>query len=97
MMISSRYQYRGGDINTNKKIIVNFYVCVYFVSLYGCEDPEDPICEKRRTGFFITFNDCRLLWVSRLQMEVYLSSLHSKHVSLSKYLGNFFPLKNIIK
>ena len=45
-------------------------------NLYGYEDPEYPICVNTMTGSVITSDDCPILWVSNLQIEVCLLTLH---------------------
>ena len=45
----------------------------------------------------VTFSNCTLLWVSKLQTEISLSTLHSEYVALSHYVRESLPLKIIIK
>ena len=45
----------------------------------------------------VTFSNCPLLWVSKLQTEISLSALHSEYVELSQYVRVLLPLKSIIK
>ena len=53
--------------NPSKKRVVDFYADADFAGLWGHEDPQDPICARSRTGFVVTFANCPLLWVSKLQ------------------------------
>ena len=64
--------------NLSKKTVVDCYADAYFAGLWGHGDPQDPICERSRTGFVVTFANCPLLWVSKLQTEIALSTLHSE-------------------
>ena len=66
-------------------------------NLYGYEDPEYPICVNIMTGSVITSDDCPILWVSNLQIEVFLLTLHYDYVVLSKSLRGVLPLNSIIK
>ena len=63
----------------------------------GHEDPQDPICERSRTGFVVTFATCPLLWVSKLQTEIALSNLHSEYVALFHSVRALIALKSLIK
>ena len=63
----------------------------------GHEDPQDPICARSRTGFVVTFSNCPLLWVSKLQTKIAFSNIHSEYVSLSHYVRALLPLKSLIK
>ena len=53
---------------------VNCYVDADFAGLFGVEDPADPISVKSRTGYVIMIANCPLLWVSKLQQEISLST-----------------------
>ena len=59
--------------------------------------PQDPICAISRTVFVITFANCPLLWVSKLQTEIALSTLYSEYVELSHHIIALLPLKSLIK
>ena len=45
----------------------------------------------------VTFANCPLLWVSKLQTEIALSTLHSEYVVLSHSIRALLPLKSLIK
>ena len=82
--VKSICRYLQGDndnglvFNTSKKIVVNFYADADFSGLWGHENPQDPICARSRTGFVVTFDNFPLLWVSKLQTEIALYTLHSE-------------------
>ena len=46
----------------------------------------DTSTEKSRTGYVTMFADCPIVWCSKLQTLVALSSTESYHVALSEYL-----------
>jgi hypothetical protein len=48
--------------------------------------PNDPSTAKSRTGFIISYGGCPVIWASKLQTEVALSSTESEYVGLSKSL-----------
>ena len=62
--------------NPSKKLVVDCYADADFAGLWGHEDPQDPICARSRTGFVVTFANCPILWVSKLQTETDLYTLH---------------------
>ena len=68
-----------------------------FVGLWGHEYSQDPICDRSRTGFVVTFANYPLLWVSELQKEIALYTLHSEYVALSHYVIELLPLKSLTK
>ena len=57
----------GLVFNPSKKLVVDCYADADFAGLWGHEDPQDLICARSRTGFVVTFANCPLLWVSKLQ------------------------------
>ena len=63
--------------------MVDCYADADFAGLWGHEDPQDPICARSRTGFVVTFANCPLLWVSKIQIEIALSTLYSEYVAFS--------------
>ena len=83
--------------NLSKKIVVYFYVDVGFVGLWGHENPQDPICARIRNILVVTFSNFPLLWVSKLQTGIALSTLYYEYVELSCYIRDLLPLKRLIK
>ena len=45
----------------------------------------------------VTFANCPILWVSKLQTDIALSTLHSEYVALSYYVISLIPFKSLIK
>ena len=83
--------------NPSKKLVVDCYADADFAGLRGHEDPQDPICARSRTGFVVTFANCHLLWVSKIQTEIALSTLHYEYVELSHSVRALLPLKSLVK
>ena len=76
---------------------VDCYVDADFAGLFGVEDPADPISVKSRTGYVIMIANCPLLWVSKLQQEISLSTQESECVALSSSLRDVIPIQNLVK
>ena len=83
--------------NPSKKLVVDCYAGADFLGMWVYEDPQDPICAGSITGFVVTFVKCPLLWVSKLQTDIALSTLHSEYVALSHSVIELLPLKSLIK
>jgi len=86
----------GLVLRPSKQLQVDCYADADFAGLFSVEDPKDMISVKSRTGYVITFTDCPILWVSKLQTEITLSTLHAEHVALSQSLRDLLPIKNLI-
>ena len=68
-----------------------------FTGMCRNEDLKDPVCANGRNRFVVIFYNCPLLWVSKLQTEIALSTLHSDYVILSHSVRALLPLKSLIK
>ena len=87
----------GLVFNLSKKLVVDCYADADFAVLWENENPQDPICARSRTGFVGTFDNCPLFWVSKIQTDISLSTLHSEYVALSHSVRALLPLKSLIK
>ena len=66
----------GLVFNPSNKLVLDFYADADFAGLWGHENPQDPICDRSRNGFVVTFANCPLLWVSKLHTDIDISTLH---------------------
>ena len=73
------------------------YADAYFAGLCQHENPQDPICARSRAGFMVTFSNFPLLWVSKIQTEISLSTMHYEYVALYHSIRGLFPSKSLIK
>ena len=87
----------GLVFNLSKKLVVDCYADADFAGLWGHENPQDPICNKMRTGCVVTFANFHLLWVSKLYTDFAISNLHYDYVALSRYVKELLPLEILIK
>ena len=76
---------------------VDCYVDADFAGLYGTEASDDPVSVKSRTGYVILLANCPLLWVSKLQTEIALSTLESEFIALSSSFRSLIPTKRLIE
>ena len=83
--------------NPSKKLVVGCYADANFTGMWGYENPQDPIFARSRTGFVVTFSNCPLLWVSKIQIDIDLFTLHSEYVALPHSVRALLPLKSPIK
>lgn len=60
--------------------------------------PEtDPDTARSRTGYVITYAGCPLVWTSKLQTIVSLSTTEAEYVALSTAMRELIPLMHIMK
>jgi hypothetical protein len=61
---------------------LNCYVDADFAGLWNAESSEEPCSVKSRTGYIITFANCPVLWSSKLQTEIALSTTEAEYIAL---------------
>jgi hypothetical protein len=76
---------------------VDCWVDADFCGLYGTEDVHDPTSVKSRTGYIITVANCPVIWVSKLQTEIALSTVESEFTALSQSMRSLIPLRRIME
>ena len=69
----------------------------YFAWLWGHDNPEGPIFTNSRAIFVVTFSNCPLFMVSKLQTHIYICTLNYVYVELSHSVRGLLPLKIHIK
>jgi hypothetical protein len=69
-----------------------------FVGNWVKEDAmSDPSTAKSRTGYIISKGGCPVIWASKLQTEVVLSSTESEYAGLSESLCIAIVMMNLLK
>jgi hypothetical protein len=58
---------------------------------------EDPSTAKSRSGYVIMYAGCPVVWSSKLQTSIALSSCEAEYISLSQALRDTIPLMELIK
>ena len=73
------------------------YADADFAGLYNIENVQDPVSVKSRTGFCLTLGGCPLLWVSKLQTEVALSTTEAEYIALSQAMRELLPMRELLQ
>jgi Reverse transcriptase (RNA-dependent DNA polymerase) len=58
---------------------------------------EDSVTARSRTGYVVMYAGCPIVWGSKLQTEIALSSTESEYVALSQSLREVLPLMNLVR
>ena len=72
------------------------YADADFAGLWNIENDQDPVCVKSRTGYVITLGGCPVIWVSKLQTEIAVSTLEAEYIALSQAMRQFLPMKELL-
>ena len=58
---------------------------------------DDPTTAKSRTGYVINYAGCPLIWSSKLQTEIALSTVEAEYIALSQSLREVISLMQMAK
>ena len=60
------------------------------------EDADQVKSVLSRTGYIIKFANCPIVWVSKMQIEIALSTTEAEYISLSQSMRDLIPLRHIM-
>jgi hypothetical protein len=86
-------QDKGIIFKTNRSNKIDCHVDADVAGLFGVEDGQDPVSVKSRSGYVIFFSGVPLLWVSKLQTLIALSTMEDKYVALSQSMRDLIPIR----
>ncbi len=75
---------------------LDMFVDADFAGLWSPSTSSDPISVKSRTGFVITFASCPVLWCSKLQMEIALSTTEAEYIAMSQAARDLIPMRDLL-
>jgi len=64
--------------------------------MWNTQDSDDPNSVKSRTGYVIVFANCPVLWVSKLQTEIALSTTEAEYIALSQAMRDIIPMQTLL-
>ena len=76
---------------------IDCYVDADFAGLWGFEDPQDPSSARSRTGYLLCFAGCPIVWTSKLQSDIALSTMEAEYNAPSMALKDLLPLKRLVE
>jgi hypothetical protein len=68
-----------------------------FAGNWDPRDTIDPATAKSRSGFIIKYAGCPIVWASKMQTEVALSTTEAEYIALSTALRECIPLMSLLK
>ncbi|KAL7482002.1 hypothetical protein ACHAW6_007675 [Cyclotella cf. meneghiniana] len=57
----------------------------------------DPSTAKSRGGWFILYANCPVIWCSKLQLQVVLSTMEAEYIALSQVLCDVIPIMALLE
>ena len=86
---------KGLIIKPSNEMKIDMYVDADFAGLWGYEDKSDPVCVKSRCGFVILVGNCPVIWGSKLQSMISLSTMEAEYIALSDSLKHLLIVKRL--
>jgi Reverse transcriptase (RNA-dependent DNA polymerase) len=87
----------GLTLRPQADLRVDCYVDADFGGLFLVEDKQDPISVKSRTGYVILYRGAPLLWVSKMQTQIALSTMEAEYIALSQSMRDLIPIREVLK
>jgi hypothetical protein len=76
---------------------IQCYVDADFAGGWSSADADDPTSVYSRTGYVIMYAGCPIVWVSKLQTEVALSTTEAEYIALSQAMRDLIPLLGLLE
>ena len=73
------------------------FVDADFTGGWSMNESDDPASVNSCTGYIIKYNNCPILWTSKLQSEISLSTTEAEYIALSKAMGEIIPIMEHIE
>ncbi len=83
---------KGIYLDPSNDLNLDCYPDADFAGLWKHEQADDPHCVRSRTGYVITLAHCPVLWASKMQTEIALSTMEAEYIAMSTACRDLFPL-----
>ena len=75
---------------------ITAYVDADFAGLWGVEDSNDPVCVRSRTGYVLLVGGIPVIWASKLQTEIAVSTMMAEYIALSQAMREILPFRTLL-
>ena len=86
----------GLILRPSAEFAIDCFVDADFAGLWGYENPIDPSVAKSRTGFVICISNCPVIWASKLQTSIALSTMEAECNALSSSMREMMPFRTVV-
>jgi hypothetical protein len=84
-------------IQPSADLSLDLFVDADFAGLWGSEKPDDSMSVKSRTGYIIMIGGTPVIWSSKLQTEIALSTCEAEYIALSTAMRTLLPLRELLQ
>jgi hypothetical protein len=71
---------------------VDCYVDADFAGSFSVANKQDPVSVKSQTGYVIMYHGAPLLWASKMQTQIALSTMEAEYIALSQAMHDLIPI-----
>ena len=98
-LISTTHGCRNQGIifTSDKNKSMDVYVDASFAGEWNTEWSDEASSVMSRTGYVISYANCPVIWYSKLQTEIVLSTTESEYIALSLSLRDALLLTELLK
>ena len=75
---------------------IEVFVDASFAGDWSSETSSEPSSVMSRTGYVIKYANCPIVWCSKLQTEIALSTTEAEYIALSQAMRDAVPLTQLI-
>jgi hypothetical protein len=86
---------KGLILTPSEDLKIDCYPDADFAGLWNHNNKNDPHCIRSRTGYITCLSNCPVLWISKLQTEIALSTMEAVYVALSASSRDLFPMIDV--
>ena len=76
---------------------IDTYVDASFAGEWNTAWSDEPSSVMSRTGYIILYANCPIIWTSKLQTEIALSTTESEYIAFSQALRDVIPLIELLR
>ena len=91
------HKHDGILFNPDAKKGIECFVDADFAGNWHKAECDDRGACMSRTGIYITLAGCPILWKSKLQTEIALSTTEAEYIALSTAMRDIIPMKRVLK
>ena len=79
-----------------KNLQLDLFADADFADIYSTKNKQDPISVKSQRGLLLDFGGFSILWSSKLQSEIALSTMEVEYIALSQGIKELVAGKSFL-
>ena len=97
LVMTQRTKQQGIIYAPDHKKSIDAFVDASFAGDWNAVWSEEPSSVLSRTGYIVLYANCPIIWCSKLQTEIALSTTESEYIALSQALRDVIPLMALLR